>query len=208
MHSSNGRVSAGNGVTRESIASWAIWGVIRVEPRLVTYRTRAFRGRDWEADYTNVRLEARAAPSSTAAVKGYAREFITRGKGSGGIRAAHRNAIPAPSEQSATTRREYRIAPLPNDVVSRSLSAPISKGPAIWPMTAAEKTITDDATARIRGRATLIAAAKMGPWWTRVRRLVNARPAIHKPRRSPRRKSTSAGASRRQPIAGTQMRHR
>src|ERR1700689_4384948 len=108
--------------------------------------------------------------------EGYAPEFITRGKGSGGIRAAYRNATEAAREQRATTRREYRIAPLPNDAVSRSLSAPISKGPAIWPMTAAEKTITEEATARIRGRATLIAAAKMGPWWTRVRRLVNARP--------------------------------
>jgi hypothetical protein len=42
MHCSNARDSAGNGVTRESIASWAICGVIRVT--------------DIFANYTNVLL--------------------------------------------------------------------------------------------------------------------------------------------------------
>ena len=55
------------------------------------------------------------------------------------------------------------MATRPYRADSRSFSAPIRSGPAICPMTAALNTITDEATARIRVSATLMATANTGP---------------------------------------------
>src|SRR5262249_41952562 len=103
---------------------------------------------------------------------------------------------------TAVESSEYRTASAPKSLLRASLSAPTTSGPTPWPKQVADKRMIAEASARMLGRATVCAMAKIGPRWKPTRNDPSASAATIKAKLLVRKHNANTGPASPDMIAG------